>query len=315
MPHQQPTDLELSVAPPGVRSIRPREFQQFQKLIFDRAGIFLPTTKKALLMRRLGARVKALQLKSYGAYYNYVTSGEDPQEVVQMLDCISTNETHFFREPRQFEFLEREIFPAWSRAAEQRKRPRTVSAWSAGCSTGEEPFSIAMSLLDHLPKTQGWDHHVLATDLSTRVLQQAKSATWPVRRLEEVPKPYWKPYLLRGKNTQAEKIRARRSLRSIVRFQHLNLNDPNYPVGQFDLIFCRNVLIYFSQESKTAVVERLLRHLALNGFLFIGHAESLNHMAGTVEGVQPNIYRHPKESRTVPRRPDSVDRTAELLPA
>ena len=262
------------------------EFAAFQGLIQREAGIFLSEVKEALLVGRLSRRLRELGLRNFGAYHRLVQ--EDETERVRMLDAICTNETHFFREPRQFEFLERQVFPAWRAEAERGERTRTVRAWSAACSTGEEPFSVAMLLLDHLP---GWNVEILATDLSTRVLEKARAALFPLERSAEIPPEYLKRFMLRGVGPQDGRMKAGPELRAVVRFQRLNLNDESYAAPQaLDLVLCRNVLIYFRPETKARVVERLLRHLSPRGHLFLGHAESASGLGVRVRSVGPNVY-------------------------
>ena len=205
---------------------------------------------------------------------------------------ITTNETHFFREPRQFAYLEEELVPEWKRAADAKERPRQVRVWSAACSTGEEPYSLAMVLLHHLPPGAGWQIDILATDISTRALATAQAAVWPIEKIREIPEGYLKEFMLRGKRSQLGRIKAGRLLRSVVRFQRLNLHDESYSVGgPFDLILCRNVLIYFDPKSKVAALQRLLQHLSPDGYLFVGHAESLSNLSQQVRLVAPTIYR------------------------
>ncbi len=278
-----------------IREISEREFALFQALILREAGIYLAPAKKALLVGRLSKRLRALDLPTFGAYYTRIVDQDDRAERVHMLDCISTNETHFFREPRQFEFLERHVIPAWK----ERGAPRILRVWSAGCSTGEEPYSLAMMLLHHFPPSAGRQIEILATDISTRVLAKAESAVWPLDKAPEIPTAYRKAYMLRGTASQEGNMKAAPEIRALVRFERLNLNDERYPVsGPFDLIFCRNVLIYFQMETKLKVIHRLLGVLAPDGLLFLGHAESLNAVTDRVTTVVPTVYTHAKAKGT-----------------
>lgn len=263
-----------------------RDFARFQQLIYREAGIHLSPAKKALLVRRLNRRIQELGLDSFAAYYRRVEADVE-DERVRMLDLVSTNETQFFREPRQFQLLEDEIVPAWRAAGEERRRERRVRAWSAACSTGEEPFSLAMTLLAGLP---GWQVEVLATDLSTRVLEQARSAVWPLSRAEKIPRSYLERFMLRGTRSQEGKMKAVPELRSVVRFERLNLHTGPYPRRRFDLVLCRNVLIYFDVAARTRVIGRLLDHLAPGGYLFLGHAENLSGLTDRMRGVIPSVY-------------------------
>lgn len=273
-------------------TIAKSEFALFQALIYKEAGIHLPDTKRALLVRRLSGRLRALKLKSFAAYYRRIVKEGDAEERVRMLDCITTNETSFFREPRQFEFLEQKLIPAWKKAADAGQRLRLIRVWSAACATGEEPFSVAMTLLHHLPPALGWKIDILATDLSTQVLDRGRKAIWPTRKVGDIPQELMKRFMLRGRGSQEGNVKARRSLRSVIRFRHLNLHHSPYEVGaRFDLILCRNVLIYFDAKSKAGVVQRLLHHLSADGYFFVGHAESLLSLSNQLRSVIPTVYR------------------------
>jgi chemotaxis protein methyltransferase CheR len=285
--------LTASVAPGAVPALSDHEFLLLRDWIHAQAGIHLAPAKKSLLVARLGRRLRALGLPSFDAYYRLVTSRAGSSERVNLLDCITTNETHFFRGPRQFEYLDRTLFPAWRADARARRASASVRVWSAGCSTGEEPFSLAMLLLDHFPPASGFALSILATDLSTRVLAQAGRATWPLDRSEEISLPHRKAYMLRGTGSQQGLMRAGPEIRSLVRFERLNLNDPRYAVdGVFDLILCRNVLIYFDAASRAAVIDRLIDRLAPRGVLLLGHTEGLRDLTGRVRSLVPTIYAH-----------------------
>ena len=268
-----------------------REFARFQALIHREAGIWLVPEKRSLLVGRLSRRVRELGLPSLAAYCDRVEV--DRTELVHMLDRITTNETHFFREPHHFEFLDREVLPRWRAEAEAGRRPRRIRAWSAACSTGEEPFSLAMSLLRAFPDSAGWELEILASDLSTRVLAEAERAVWPLEKAKEIPPSDLKAFMLRGVGSQQGLMKAGPAVQALVRFERVNLIDAAYPsIGQYDLVFCRNVLIYFDAPTKERVVGRLLSHLAADGFLFLGHAESLSGTALPARCVRPTVYCH-----------------------
>ena len=266
----------MSAAPP----LSDRAFRDLRALVYDRAGISLNDSKKALVTGRLWKRLRALELASFDDYVARVRA--DAPELVRMLDLISTNETHFFREPDQFAFLVRELIPQWE--------GRNVSIWSAGCSTGEEPFSIAMTLLHHLRRRR--EIRILGSDLSTRVLEQAANATWPVAKADEIPGEYLR-YMLRGIRSRDGEMRAAPALRELVSFARINLHEPP-PLGNasFDAIFCRNVLIYFDRPSRLRAIERMLPLLRPGGHFFVGHAETLHGLPG-IESVAPMVYRKP----------------------
>ena len=275
----------------GIRPLTDREFKLFQSLIHKEAGIYLSEVKKALLVGRLSRRIRDLGLESFEAYYRHVVDGGHPAERVELINNICTHETQFFREPRQFEFLEQTLAPRWRAEAEAGTRPKQIRAWSAACSSGEEPVSMAMSLLYHFPASAGWTVEVLATDISTRVLDKARAATWAIERAGQIPAAYLKRFMLRGTGEHHNRMKAGPEIRSVVRFQQLNLQADSYAVGDgFDLIFCRNVLIYFNAASKEHVVTRLLGRLAEDGLLFLGHAESLTGMRDQPRAVIPTVY-------------------------
>jgi len=299
----------------AIRPLTDREFSLFQELIQREAGIHLTPPKRALLVGRLSRRLRALGLKSFSAYYQLVTE-RGSAELTVLLDCICTNETHFFREPRQFEFLEQRVFPEWLSQLASGTRPRRIRVWSAACSTGEEPYSLAMMLWDQFPPTSGWEIEILATDLSTRVLKQAQDGVWPVEKSKEIPPKYLKPYMLKGTRSQEGKMKVSPTLRSVVRFERANLNSDLSPVtGLFDLIFCRNVLIYFSTESKARVVDRLLNHLAPTGYLFVGHAESLSSLTDRVWSVIPTVYVHAWKKDSEAKNAAAVGSAGSILAA
>jgi chemotaxis protein methyltransferase CheR len=277
--------------PAALEPITDQEFGLFQKLIYGEAGIHLAPYKKALLEARLSKHIRELGLGSFAAYYKYVVKEKRDDELIRMLDFVSTNETHFFREPRHFEYLEDQVFAQWSANAAAGIKAKRIRIWSAGCSTGEEPYSIAMMLLEHFPPDAGWELEILATDLSTRVLKWAQSGIWPIEKSKEIPDKYLKRFMLKGIGSQQGNMKARPEVVSLIHFERLNLNRDTYPAtGFFDAIFCRNVMIYFDTQSRTRVIERLLDHLDPSGYLFIGHAESLNGITERARHVMPTIY-------------------------
>lgn len=279
-----------SVVDPGLRPLTDREFRRFQRLIRRESGIYLSEAKKALVVGRLSRRLRTLGVHSFSNYLDRV-EGSDIAERTQMLDCICTNETRFFREPRQFEYLNEQVIPRWIALAEAGDRPRRVRAWSTACSTGEEPFSMAMLLRAHLADA-GWSVSILASDLSTRVIATAREATWSIERATDIPTSYRRAFMLRGVRSAEGKMLARPELQSMIEFRQINLNDESYGVeALFDLIFCRNVLIYFDQETKAAVIGRLARHLAPGGLLLLGHSETITAASHGLEHAGPSTYR------------------------
>ena len=283
-----PAHSPLALAKP-IPDLAAEEFHLFQALVVRESGIHLGAKNRAMLVSRLWKRLRALELNSFSSYYRRVKA--DPQEMVLMLDCICTNETHFFREPAAFDCLRNRVFPEWVADADAGKRSRRPRIWSAACSTGEEAYSLAMMMLTYFPPSAGWNVEVLGTDLSTKVLARASAAIWPVEKISGVPVDYQRRFLLKGFGPDKGKIKAADELRQAVRFQRLNLTREPYDVtGPFDLIFCRNVLIYFQWETKIKVVDSLGKYLTPSGYLFLGHAESLHGVADKLQFVAPKVF-------------------------
>jgi chemotaxis protein methyltransferase CheR len=267
------------------------EFRRLVELIHGVSGISLNDSKRALVMRRLTARIRELGLESIGEYTELVMADDSGSEQVTLLDCIATNETHFFREPQHFEHLESTVYPEWIRQAKEGRRPYAIRAWSAACSTGQEPYSLAMQLLTHFPAEDGWRVEIMASDISTTALAKAVGGEWPIDKASEIPGEYLQRWMLRGTGKHVGRMRAARELREAVRFARFNLNDDHYDIpGTFDLIFCRNVLIYFSAAGRAAVIDRLTDRLAPDGLLFVGHAESLHTHRDRLRAVLPTVY-------------------------
>jgi chemotaxis protein methyltransferase CheR len=294
--HVEPCYRDPNLEPPPHLSVNPVLFQKFQKLIYAESGIFLGSSKTALLCGRLFRRLRALQITSLKSYYECVAAPDQHEERAQMIDAITTNETRFFREPRQFEFLVQKVLPRWQATAEQGLRPRRLRIWSAGCSSGEEPYTIAMSLAMHLPAERGWDVRILATDISNRVLEKARKGIYAIAKSAELPNDFLHTFMLRGTAEREGEMKVRIELQQMVEFRRLNLDqDDDVVDGPFDAIFCRNVLIYFDAASKQRVVAKLCRHLIANGLLFVGHAENLTSMSSQLRSLEPTIYLKDKD--------------------
>ncbi len=285
------SEPEARGASPGLEPVGPRVFRGVQAVLLRESGICLSDAKKALLVGRLSRRLRELGLDSFEEYLGRVEASAD--ERVLMLDAIATNETRFFREPGQFEFLKEHVLPGWLESASEGKRPHRVRIWSAGCSTGEEPFSLAMLLASFFPRT--WDLEIWATDLSTKALARARAGVWPLARSREIPPALLKAFMLRGTGPEEGKMKAGPELRALVRLDRLNLAGDNWPPeGPFDAILCRNVLIYFDAEGKRRAISRLLDRLAPDGFFFVGHAETLNGITDRVQPLMPSVYANGK---------------------
>jgi len=272
-----------------VRPLTLPEFGRFRELVEREVGIHLSAVKQALVNARLLSRIRELGLRTFDEYYERVVASPH-DELIRFINAICTNETRFFREPHQFEYLRGALAPFWQREAQQGLRRRSVRVWSAACSSGEEAYTTSMTLLGALPDE--WSVEVVATDISTKVLERAVAAVYPMERLAEVPSELHRSYLLRGVGSRAGSFRVAPRVRSTVRFQRENLvtGDLGH-LGRFDVVFCRNVLMYFKDETRRQVISKLLRQLAPGGYLFVGHSESLHSMNLGLETVVPTIYR------------------------
>jgi chemotaxis protein methyltransferase CheR len=288
---EQPGLEQPSVEHPPQLSVSPALFQKFQKLIYDETGIWLGSSKTALLCGRLFRRLRALEITSLEGYYECVAGLDQQEERDRMIDAITTNETRFFREPRQFEFMVQKVFPRWRAEAEHRVRSKRVRIWSAGCSSGEEPYTVAMLLAKYLPAEEGWDTRLLATDISNRVMEKACKGIYPIARSAELPKDLLHSFMLRGMAERQGEMKVKIEIQQMVDFQRLNLtHESEVSEGPFDAIFCRNVLIYFDVASKQRVIANLCRHLTANGLLLVGHAENLNNISHQLRCVESSIY-------------------------
>lgn len=262
-------------------TLNEEEFRRFQRWIYQTAGINMSDAKRPLVVGRLSKRLQLHGLDSYDAYFRMLTSGQHPDELQMAVDLLTTNETYFFREPKHFDYLRDVILPAVTPG-------RGFRVWSAASSSGQEAYTIAMVLADRLGDGP-WE--VIGSDLSSRVLERARTGHYPLEQSRHIPQAYLRNYCLKGVGSQEGTFLIGKQLRSRVGFRQVNLIDPLPKLGEFDLIFLRNVMIYFDLETKRRVVSRLLPLLRPGGHLFIGHSESLNGIADGLHLVKPAIYR------------------------
>lgn len=264
----------------GDLSISDREFEAFRKFIFQAAGISLSPAKKMLVSGRLAKRVRHHRLPSFQSYFEFISSGQQPGELQTAVDLLTTNETYFFREPQHFEFLKTTIVAAHPPG-------QTFRIWSAACSSGEEPYTLAMVLAATF-NTTPWE--LVASDISSKVLKQAQAGQYPMERAERIPPAYLKAYCLRGIGACQGTFLIDPTLRQRMQFLSVNLNEPLPKLGQFDVIFLRNVMIYFNPETKKQVVSRLLEVLKPGGYFFVSHSETLHGVTDALTVVQASIY-------------------------
>jgi chemotaxis protein methyltransferase CheR len=270
-----------------VRGLTWRQFAAISRFVKQRCGINLHKGKKQLVEARLSKRMRELGLADFDQYLELIRGNSNGAEIGAMIDALSTNVTHFFREQQHFEFLRSHVLP-WILSRDH--NTRRIRIWSAGCSSGEEPYSIAMCLRNELHNFNEWDLRVLATDLSRRVLGRARKGVYELQQMRHVPPNLFQQYFVHCRTGIDEHYRITKPLRRIVDFAHLNLMAPWPMTGPFDAIFCRNVMIYFEKPAQQDLVDRFWQILADNGVLFIGHSESLTGIKHRFRYLQPAIY-------------------------
>jgi chemotaxis protein methyltransferase CheR len=265
------------------------QFESISRTVRELCGINLHTGKKELVKARLGKRLRALGLADFGQYLDHVARDASGDELALMLDLLSTNLTYFFREPQHLAYLRADVLPE---VLSRHQTDRRLRIWSAGCSSGEEPYSIAITLAETMPDLDRWDVAILATDLSSRVLRAAREGVYSRERMRQSPAGAMGKYLLSVPG-ERDAFRVRDDLRAMVQFARLNLM-AGWPMkGPFDVIFCRNVMIYFDKPTQARLVERFWEILSPGGTLFIGHSESLAGVRHRFQYVHPTVYRKP----------------------
>ena len=265
-------------------TITETEYEQFTTFIYQQVGITFTGDKKTLIASRLGKRLRELELSTYQEYLDFVRGDAGQEELTKLLDLISTNKTDFFREPVHFDFLRDTVLPTLTDIQQ-------VRIWSSASSSGEEPYTIAMSLYDGVPNPQQWDFRVLASDISTRVLAKAAAGVYEDERVAGLEKDLVKRHFLRGKGERANFLKVKPNIADVVRFRRINLMDDTFPIRTpLDVIFCRNVMIYFDRETQSQLVHKFFKYLKPGGYLFIGHSESLQWVEHPFDYVQPTIY-------------------------
>ncbi|MHB8068336.1 MAG: CheR family methyltransferase [Desulfobaccales bacterium] len=264
------------------------EFNQLSQLVYQHAGIHLPPQKKELVRSRLTKFLRNRKLSSFHEYYQQVLKDTTGLELINLLDAISTNMTAFWREPKHFEFLGQELLPDLQQKC---KKVPQWRFWSAGCSSGEEPYTMAMVLLNAKVNKDLTGVKIYASDINTQVLNQAQRGIYPLNRVEPLSPEWRRRYFQKGVNQFEGYVRVKPEVKQLVEFFRLNLMDP-FPFKQeFDVIFCRNVMIYFEKSTQTELVNKFYQCLKPNGFLFIGHSESLCNISHQFAYVKPTIYR------------------------
>jgi len=263
-----------------------KTFRKFSELVYNKAGITLGPNKEALVQARVGKRMRVLGIDNFLDYFKRVESDETGAEVTLLLDAISTNVTHFFREPRHFDLLT-QMLRKWQDQGQDKFR-----VWSAASSTGEEPYTIAMTALEALgPRC---DFKLLATDISTKVLAEAREGLYTERDVEKIPRPLLHKYFRVETTAQGKMYRVTEDLRRLLSFARMNLSVTPYPMkGPFDIVFCRNVMIYFDNTLRKRLLDNCYELIRPGGYLMVGHAESLSGMLSHFKSVEPSVYARP----------------------
>lgn len=261
--------------------ISEKEFRLFRELIYESAGISLADSKKQLVASRLSNRLRYYQFSKFIEYYDLITSKSQQKEKQVFVDLLTTNETSFFREPVHFDFLKNDILKQFDRSKKFR-------VWCAACSSGEEPYTTGMVLMDVLGNSP-WE--IIASDISTRILEKSKQGLYPIDKSKQIPQNYLKKYCLKGKGEKEGYFKISKNIRSRIQFINLNLIQPIPNLGMFELVFLRNVMIYFDTQTRKELVEKIVPNIRDKGYLFIGHAETLLNLTDKLKSVKPAIYK------------------------
>jgi chemotaxis protein methyltransferase CheR len=290
--HKHDTD---NAAPGSGLAICDEEFEAIRHFLYEETGIALGDAKRDMVCSRLAKRLRHHGLRSFADYLRLVREGAAGGERQEFINCLTTNKTDFFRESHHFEFLRNTVLPQV-----RAKGARRLRIWSAGCSTGEEPYTLAMTLREECPEQDGWDVKILASDIDTAVLAAAEKGVYEADRVADVPPELLRRAFLRGTGTNASKVAVRPELRDMIAFRRINLMEEPWTVRtRFDAIFCRNVVIYFDRPTQRRLMERFAAHLAPDGHLFLGHSENLHWMTETFVPVGGTVYR-PRASDDTP---------------
>jgi len=276
----------------SAKPLAERDYVRLSEFIRSLCGIKMPPAKRVMLEARLQKRIRLLGLPTLREYCEYLFSEQGgPEELAHFIDAVTTNKTDFFREPGHFHVLDQTVLPEF--ILENAGRPlRTFSVWSAGCSSGEEPYTLAMVLADFAGGHQGFRYSILGTDISGRVLEKARLAIYDREQAAPVPFFLQQKYLLRSRDREKGLMRVAPELRAQVAFRKLNLMDRHYGIEEpMDAVFCRNVIIYFDRETQGKLLERLCRHVRPGGYLFLGHSETVHGFDLPLVRVNSTIYR------------------------
>ena len=267
-----------------------RDFKSFKGLIYKLAGIALADSKQIMVQGRLSKRLRALDMDSYSEYWDLISSNRDPEEVTRFVNALTTNKTDFYREKHHFDFLQSTVFPKIKEKA-ARGGPKRLRIWCSASSTGEEPYTLAMSVREFFGADSSWDIRILASDIDTDVLHTASEGLYTQDRVADMPARLLHQYFQRESRSPESSVRAKPILRELITFRQINLQNSEWPINTiFDVIFCRNVMIYFDAPSQTKIVNHFAEKLADDGYLMIGHSESLFGLTDLFKPLGETIY-------------------------
>lgn len=280
-----------------------KDFATLRKLVYNLTGINLVESKRTMLASRLSRRLRALGLSSFSDYCDLVSEqAPNGEEIRSMINAVTTNKTEFFRERHHFDYVADVVLPAYQTPGLLSRRSRSLRVWHAGCSTGQEPYSLAMVIADHAPATAGWDIKLLASDIDTNVLQVARDGLYRTEDVMSIPPDMLRKHVMRGRGDNEGKYQMKQYLRDLIQFRHINLLDepwPLKPTTYFDIIFCRNVVIYFDKPTQQRLFQRFLQRLIPGGYLFIGHSETLHGINDVFMPLGGTIYQKPLEQAQI----------------
>lgn len=273
-----------------MNSISDRDYKRICDLVYEFSRINLGDNKKELVTARLGKRLRAQGMDSFSDYCRFLETSEGEEELIHLIDCISTNHTHFFREMKHFDFMRDTALPDFCMRFGE-KGQKEFRIWSAACASGEEPFSLAIVLSEFFSNKPGYDWSIEATDISTRILKKAHTGVYATERLQEVRPDVLRRYFQKGVKDWEGYYRVKQDLRDHAHFSNINLLQAEYSFEEkFHVIFCRNVMIYFDRETQEQLVRKLHDHIYTGGYLMIGHAESLTGVKHDYRTIKPSIY-------------------------
>ena len=274
----------------SIKILEDEEFRKIASFVESKVGIKMPKSKKLMMQTRLHSRLKSLGLHNFSDYIEYVFSSEqtEKEEAVLLIDAITTNLTHFYREPNHFEYLLADVIPSLLNSGLS-----NLNIWSAGCSSGEEPYTLAMEVEEYKMANSKsiFDYSILATDVSTKVLEKARNAVYSINSVKNIPVNIKKKYFFKDNNIESSEVKVIPGICQKVQFQYLNLMDDVFCLkNEMDIIFCRNVLMYFDKTTQETVLKKIIKYLTKGGYLFLGHSETIYNMNLPLKMVAPTIF-------------------------